>query len=40
MKKKPNKALHLTTYSAGFYDGCCISRSRRLARLLLTHLGL
>jgi hypothetical protein len=25
--KKPNKALHLTTYRAGLGDGCCISRA-------------
>jgi hypothetical protein len=25
--KKPNKALHPTTYRAGLGDGCCISRA-------------
>jgi hypothetical protein len=37
--KKPNKALHLTTYRARLGDRCCISRARGLARLLLAHLG-
>jgi hypothetical protein len=28
-EKKANKALHLTTYRAGLFDGCCISRASK-----------
>jgi hypothetical protein len=34
-KKMPNKALHLTPYRAGFYDGGCISRASKLSRDML-----
>jgi hypothetical protein len=38
-EKKANKALHLTTYRAGFCDGGCTSRASKAVTGFACHLG-